>query len=303
MTDNRAAKRGKRFRTGAVYLSFVLPALIFYLIFFIYPSAGSVYFSFTDWHGLESRINFVGFDNYIAMFQDEVFFDAVEHTLIIMIVVVVVQNFIAILFANLLNHKFHGRNFCRTALFLPCILSPLSIGFIWSYILNPEDGILNVFLQKAGLSFLSGNWLGNPNLALFSIIVIIIWQNAGYSMVIYMAGLNSIPGSYYEAAKVDGASPWQIFRNISLPLIAPSITINVLLSVIGCMKTFDIVYATTGGGPGHATETIATLLFSKAFSGNYEYGYAAAIAIVLFAATMLLSQTLTRILRAREVDI
>lgn len=121
-------------------------------------------------------------------------------------------------------------------------------------------------------------------------------------MVIFMAGLNSISESYYEAARVDGASKWQLFRHVTMPLVAPSITINILLSVIGCMKIFDVVYATTNGGPGTATETIASLLYAKAFGGNFEYGYGAAIAIVLFVGTMALSQTLTFILRRREVE-
>lgn len=289
-------------KENMIYFSFMIPALLLFFTFFVYPSLGSIYYSLTNWHGLEKTINFVGLDNYMELFRDSRFYGAVWHTVQISVIVTVVQNGLALLLAVILNGKIYGRNFCRVGFFLPCILSPLAIGFIWSYILNPVDGVLNAFFHIVGLSFLANDWLGNANIALFTVMAIVIWQNTGYSMVIFMAGLNSVPDSYYEAAIVDGAGRWQLFRHITLPMVAPSVTINIMLSVIGCIKIFDVVYATTNGGPGNATETFTILLFSKAFGGNFEYGYGAAIAVVLFVFTMVVSQMLTRILRKREVE-
>ncbi len=286
-----------------VLFSFLVPALLFFSVFFLYPSLGSIYFSFTDWHGLERNIHFVGLQNFIRIFHEEVLGTAFKNTLLLVVIVTVVQNGIALTFAILLNGNIKSRNILRTVFFLPQTLSTLSIGFIWSYIYNPVDGILNVLFETLGLGFLKNDWLGNIHSALFSIMVIIIWQCAGFSMVVFLSGLKSIPPTYYEAATIDGASPFQKFRLVTLPLLMPAINVNILLSVIGGMKTFDVVFSTTGGGPGYETETIATTIFEKAFLGKYEYGYGTAIAIVLFVVILLLSQALSRFFRSREVEL
>ncbi len=303
LTEHRIAYRsGKKFSDEFLLFTFVIPALVLFCTFFIYPSVGSVYYSLTDWHGLEKTINFVGLQNYLRILQDEVLYTALKNTFLLVIVVTILQNTIALALAVALNGNIKTRNILRTVFFLPAVMSTLSVGYIWSYIYNPIDGILNTFLNKIGLDFLCNDWLGNADIALGSIMVIIIWQNAGYSMVIFLAGLQSISSVYYEASVIDGASSFQKFRHITIPLIAPAMTVNILLSVIGGMKTFDVIYATTGGGPGYETETFASMLFSKTFTGLNEYGYGTAIAVVLFLMILTISQLLTKFLRKREIE-
>lgn len=286
-----------------VLFSFVVPALVLYCVFFIYPSLSSVYYSFTDWSAMYKEINFIGIQNYVRIFQDDAFGKAIRNTLLIVIVVTIIQNVVALALAEGLNGNIKSRSILRTALFLPSVMSTLAVGFIWSYILNPVDGVLNIFLEKIGLSYLAMDWLGDANIALFSVMAIIIWQSAGYSMVIYLSGLQSISECYYEAADIDGASYIQKFKNITFPMISPAITINVTLCIIGGMRTFDVIYATTGGGPGYETETFASVLFSKAFKGLNEFGYGTAIGVVLFIMILVVSNAVTKFLRKREIDI
>ncbi|RED60579.1 MULTISPECIES: carbohydrate ABC transporter permease [Cohnella] len=295
-------KLNRRITTSMTWFTFLIPALILYGAFFIYPSAGSLYYSFTDWAGLSKNIDFVGFRNYIRIFEDEALLSAIKNTVILVVIVTVLQNVLALALAEALNGNIKSRNLLRTVFFLPAVMSTLAVGFIWSYLYNPVDGVINALLRSIGLSSLAQDWLGNPDTALYAIIVILIWQNAGYSMVIYLSGLQSISETYYEAASIDGANYAQKFKHITFPLIGPAITINVVLCVIGGMKTFDVIYATTGGGPGYATETFASILFRKAFSGMAEFGYGSAVAVVLFVVILLVSNLLTKFLRGREVE-
>lgn len=298
----RRQKLNRNKLTALTWFSFMIPALILYCVFFIYPSAGSLYYSFTDWSGLSKDIDFVGFRNYIRIFNDEALIEAIKNTVLLVVIVTVLQNVIALALAEALNGNIKTRNILRTIFFLPAVMSTLAVGFIWSYLYNPIDGIINMLLKNIGLSALAQDWLGNPDIALYAIMFIMIWQNAGYSMVIYLSGLQSISESYYEAASIDGANYVQKFKHITFPLIGPAITINIVLCVIGGMKTFDVIYATTGGGPGYSTETFASILFRKAFSGMVEFGYGSAIAVVLFAVILLVSNLLTNVLRKREVE-
>mgnify|MGYP001499119652 CR=1 FL=1 len=292
----------RKIRDNAQQLLFVVPALAVYLVFFIYPSAGSVYYSFTDWHGLEKTISFVGWDNYVRIFRDDAFVTAVRNTALIAAIVTIAQNAAALALAVGLNGRVYTRKLLRTAFFLPVVLSALSVGFIWSYMYNPVDGIVNAAFSQFGLQSWTRDWLGNADIALYAIMAIVIWQNVGYSMVIFLAGLQGVSDTYYEAADIDGAGAWRKFRHVTFPLIGPAVTVNVMLSVIGSLKLFDIIYATTGGGPGYATETIATLLFSNAFGGRNEYGYGSAIAIVLFGLIFVLSTLMVKFFRNREIE-
>lgn len=288
---------------GMVMFSFIIPALVLYCTFFIFPALSSVFYSFTDWTGLNKEINFIGIQNYINILQDDAFSKAIKNTCLIVVIVTVVQNVAALALAEALNGNVKARNILRTMLFLPAVMSTLAVGFIWSYMYNPVDGIINELLTKAGLAFLTNDWLGNADIALYSVMFIMLWQSTGYSMIIYLSGLQSISESYYEAADIDGANYFQKFRNITFPMIAPAITINVILCVIGGMKTFDVIYATTGGGPGYETETFASVLFSKAFRGMCEYGYGTALGVVLFISILIVSNVITKLLRKREIEI
>lgn len=282
---------------------FAAPAFILYSVFFIIPSLSSIYYGFTNWAGIEKNIKFIGFENYIKIFSDERVLAAFKNTIFLCIVLTAVQNVLALALAVGLDREIKTRNVLRTVFFMPSVISTLVVGFVWSYIYSPFEGLLNNVFGKLGLGLLQKDWLGDPKIVLYSIMIIILWQCTGYAMVIYLAGLQGISREYYEACDIDGAGPWKKFTMITFPLIAPSFTVNILLSVIGCLKVFDVIYATTMGGPGYATETIATIIFSKAFGSENEFGYATAIATMLFIVILGISAVLVKLLRAREIEV
>lgn len=265
---------------------FALPALALYAFVVLVPSVQGAGLAFTDWDGLSPVRHFVGLDNFQELLDDPAARGALRQTLIIAVAVTVVQNALGLLLALGVHSRIRSRFVLRVLLFAPAVMTPVVTAALWKYMLAP-DGALNGLLGALGLDGLRQNWLGDPDLALASVIGVIVWQFAGYSMVIFLAGLQGIPDEIYEAAAVDGAGPWRRFRSVVLPLLAPATTVNLMLSIIGGLKLFDQVWVMTSGGPGNATETLSTLLYKNAFQFN-EYGYSVAIAIVLtiFVAVM-----------------
>lgn len=292
----------KKLKSNENMISFLFycPALAFAILFFIYPVLSSFYYSLTDWDGVQNTSQFIGFDNFRKLTGDGKFFTAMRNTFIYSVCVVSIQNVAALILAVALDSSVRTRNALRTAFFTPAVMSALVVGYTWTFIYNPLFGVLNTLLTNIGLEFLALDWLGDPKLALGSVITITIWQFTGYSMVIFLTGLQGIPTELFEASSIDGTNGWQKFYHITFPLIAPAVTINVLLSMIGTMKAFDLIYVTTQGGPGYATETIATVLYSEAFQTN-RMGYGTAIAVVLFLIILVLSLIQLTILRRREV--
>ena len=194
-----------------------------------------------------------------------------------------------------------SRNALRVLFFAPAVLSPVVIAFLWKYMLNPQpDAGLNAMLGFLGLDFLQQNWLGDPSVALWAVGLTVVWQFAGFSMVIFLAALQGIPRELEEAAAIDGAGRFQRFRRIVLPLIAPAMTINLTLSTIGGLKLFDQVFAITNGGPGYSTETLSTLIYKQAFVFG-AYGYSTAVALVLTLLVAGLALLQVRYLQGREV--
>jgi raffinose/stachyose/melibiose transport system permease protein len=280
---------------------FAVPALLFYLVFFIIPSFSSVYYSFTNWDGL--RAVFTGFDNYIEMFKDTVIVSSMKNTLFYTIAITIVQNSMGLLVAILMDSKkIKGVHVLRTIFFMPYIMSTLVLGYVWSFMLEPNLGALNNILQTLGLNFLILDWLGNPNVARCMIVVFTVWQCYGYNMVIYLAGLSSVPQEIHEAGDIDGAGGFSKFWHITFPLLAPSFTINMMLTTMGCLKLFDQIYALTGGGPGYTTDSIATTIYNLGFRSNSRWGYGAAMSIVLFVCILIISTFQVRFLRGREVE-
>ncbi len=293
----------KRYSSDNVYWTlFLAPALLILSFFFIIPVIGGFVYSLTDWTGITKEINFVGIDNFKnLLFNDDKFYEEVFHTLIFSICITIFQNSIGLILALFLDKEFKGRNFFRMIYYLPAVLSPLVVGYAWSFIFNPNMGALNNLLDKTGFGFLAQDWLGNANLALFSVIFVIVWQYAGYSMIIYIAGLQNISLDIYEAAAIDGVSKWQKFKHITFPLLAPAFTINILLTIISTLKSFDHIFVMTKGGPGYATEVISTRLYSESFTYN-NMGYGSAISVVLFLIVTSISLILLKFLRNREVE-
>lgn len=279
---------------------FAVPALLVYALVVLYPSGAGIVYAFTDWSGI-GDFSFVGFDNFTQLWQDEAARGSVLNTLLLTVAIVVVQNGIGLALALGVHARIRSRALLRVIFFAPAVVSPVMVAFLWKYVYNPDpESGLNGILGAVGLGSWRQDWLGDPDLALWSVAFMVVWQFAGYSMVIFLAGLESVPDNLHEAAMIDGAGRWQRFRHVTWPLLAPAVTVNVMLSTIGGLKLFDQVYAATNGGPGHASETLSTVIYKQAFVfGNYGYSTAIALVLALFVAAVSLVQI--HFLRGREV--
>ncbi|MCJ1909694.1 carbohydrate ABC transporter permease [Planococcus ruber] len=267
-------------KTSKTIYLFFLPGLILYSIFFLYPTASALFYSFTDWDGFSEAFQFVGFHNFErALTGDSIFWKTVGNNLKFMLVVVILQTIVALAFAMIVLKNTKTTVFLRALYFFPTILSSVSVAFIWSFIYDPSLGILNQLLELAGLDFLAQNWLGNANIAIYSLAITQIWFHAGQMLIVFVAGLQAIPQEMYEVAKIEGASKWQTFRSVTWPLLAPSATIVVAYTTIQSFKAFDLVFAMTGGGPNNSTEIIATYIYEVAFR-SYQFGYASSISVI-----------------------
>jgi raffinose/stachyose/melibiose transport system permease protein len=273
------AKAPARRRSTSAPWWFVLPAMLLFAFVVLVPSARGVYYALTDWDGLDPSFSFVGLANFVEIFSDPIAAQAIWHTLLIAVAVTVIQNGFGLLLALGVNTRIKSRNVLRVFLFAPAVITPIVTAYLWRNLLGP-DGAINSLLSTVGLASWRQDWLGDPDLALWSVVAVVVWQFGGYSMVIFLAGLQSIPQEVNEAAAIDGCGPVRRFWSVTRPLLAPAFTINLMLSVIGGIKLFDQVYALTGGGPGHATDTISTLIYKDGFTLG-EFGYSIALAVVL----------------------
>ncbi|WP_404448907.1 sugar ABC transporter permease [Sutcliffiella horikoshii] len=284
-----------------LYLFFI-PGLIFYSIFFILPTISAVFYSFTDWDGLTTNFNFVGFENYTNLVtNDSIFIKAMTNNLKFMLFVVVFQTLFSLVFAVLLVKNTKTNVFLRALYFFPTILSSVSVAFIWSYMYDPNLGIINNLFSSVGLEMLANNWLGDQNIAIYSIAFVQVWFHTGQMLIIFVAGLQAIPEDLYEVAKIEGASRWQTFSRVTWPLIAPAATIVVAYTTIQSFKAFDLIYAMTRGGPNYATEILATHIYTTAFR-SFKFGYASAESVIFMLVIALITFLQFRVLRANRVE-
>lgn len=284
-----------------IFLFFV-PGFVLYSIFFLYPTASALFYSFTDWDGFSDAFQFIGFDNFERAFTgDSIFRKTIGNNLKFMLVVVVFQTLVALAFAMILIKNTKTTVFLRALYFFPTILSSVSVAFIWAFIYDPSLGILNQILEGAGLGFLAQNWLGNANIAIYSLAITQVWFHAGQMLIVFVAGLQAIPQEMYEVAKIEGASKWQTFRSVTWPLLAPSATIVVAYTTIQSFKAFDLVFAMTGGGPNNSTEIIATYIYDIAFR-SYQFGYASAISVIFMIIIAIITFLQFKALRSDRVS-
>jgi raffinose/stachyose/melibiose transport system permease protein len=256
---------------------FIVPGLVFYAVATLQPALSGAAQAFTEWDGFSPSRRFVGFDNFLAMFSDRAVVRALMNTFTIAITVTIVQNVIGLLLALGVNSRIKSRKILSAIFFAPAIVMPVVVAFLWQYLYAPF-GVLSGIVESMGLE--APDWLGDRNIALWSVIGVFIWQFAGYSMVIFLAGLQGIPPEVLEASEVDGASSTQKLFYIQLPLLGPALIVNVILTLVHGLKVFDLVWVMTQGGPGFATQTLSTLIFENAFAFN-KVGYSNAIALVL----------------------
>ena len=297
---SRSAASAWRPARLAPYL-WVLPAIALFLVFRLYPIAFGLYLSLNEWDGVKPML-FRGLANYRqAIFEDATFRLALWHNVVFAIGTVIGKNTIAIVLAVLLNGEIRARTFFRTTLFMPVVMSFVVVGLLWGWIFNFQFGLLNNLLVAAGLEDWRVDWLGNPSLALFSLIGVDVWKWYGFHMVIYLAGLQAIPPTLYEAAMIDGASGWQQFRRVTLPLLRPIVVVNVTLALMGAFNVFDLIYVMTQGGPANATNVVMIHAYLQGFK-FYQMGYAAAISYVLMAVVIVLSALQIRLLRGESYE-
>jgi len=274
-----------------------VPAVAFTLaVHFVFPLIGSWY-AFTDWNGI-GKARFIGLGNFREILRTDATRGALYHTLELAACFVVSVNFIGLALALGLNHAIKSRHFLRSLFFLPVVVSPIAVAFVWRYIFD-YYGPLNKTLDAIGLGAWKHPWLADPSWALWTILLVLLWEFSGLTMILYLAGLQTIPDELYEASSVDGATTWTRFRRITLPLLAPAFTVAWTLTLIFGLRLFDQVLGLTGGGPGVATETLATQMWKQTWVlGRFGYGAALGLTLASLIAVLAVSQLL--LLRMRE---
>ncbi|WP_172250180.1 carbohydrate ABC transporter permease [Saccharibacillus deserti] len=277
----------------------ILPALLIYCVFFVVPALTGLYYSFTDWRLDRVGIKFIGWANFERIFTDKTLLLAIKNTLIFAVATVIGKNLIGLALAIALNMRLKTRNILRAVFYSPSILSVLVISIVFTPMLRSE-GTINRIFESAGLGFLSQSWLTDPQIVIWTVAAVSVWQHAGFQMAIYLAGLQSIPKDYYEAATIDGAGAWRSFRSITLPLLLPALNINLMLTLIGGLKVFSEVFVLTGGGPGNASQVVGTIIL-RSF-GEGSWGLGTAVNTLLFAAVTIIAIPLLIFMRRKEVS-
>jgi len=281
---------------------FVIPALVLFLIFWIVPVLQLFYYSMTNFNGINYDYDYVGFKNYLTLLKDGSMINAIKNTLIYAVVVVVLNNILGLVIAMALNVKLRGKAFFRTVAYVPALFSAIVVGFIWSYVYMPDSGMIASIMTAMGLDGSSFNVLGNYKTALYAIALVEVWKGFGATMIIYLAGLQTVDDSLLEAGKIDGCSQWQLIRKIKLPLISATVTINVILAVIGGLKAFDYSFIMTNGGPGKSTNTLMFSIYRIAFN-DQMMGKASAFSVVAFAVIILITVFMLFYMNKREVEL
>lgn len=275
--------------------------MLIYLCFVLAPIVISVGYSLTNYNPFRPPTRYVGFHNYRVLFEDEEFLHALKVTTTLTVIVVIVPNVLGLLVALLLDRRGWFYNALRSVFFVPVVLSSVVVSIIWTRMMA-DDGVVNKALRGLGVHDPPG-WLSDPDLAVYSIGIILSWQTLGFCVVVYLAGLQGVPKELHEAAAIDGASPLQRFRNVTWPLLAPALTINTVVQLISAFKVFDHIQVITDGGPGEGTTaSIAFTVLRIGFTANRQ-GYASAMAIVMLVIIAIASAVALKVLRRREVDL
>lgn len=277
----------KAIRSNLIGYSFILPNLIGYAIFVFIPVIFSFVLSVMKWDGSRTPMEFVGLSNFVQIFNDRIFVQSFFHTIQYALLTVLPTLVLALLLAVLLNHKLKGIAVFRTAFYFPYIASIVAVGAVWNMLFQPDFGPINEFLRFIGISK-PPRWVVDVKWAMVAISIVSVWKYMGYYMIVYLAALQGISGSLYEAAGIDGANGFQKLRYITIPMLTPTTFFVLIMLTIQCFKVFDLVYVMTGGGPGNATKTLVNYIYEKAFT-SWEFGPASAGALVLFSVVLVVT--------------
>lgn len=286
----------RTWRERLVGLSFLVPALMLFAVFVVYPIIYNVQASTLKWDGVNAG-TFVGLANYSQLMVDPIFHRALINSALWIPLTIIPQGVMGFLLAVALNQKLRGSTIYRALFFIPAILSPVVVGIVWQRIMDPFNGVLTQIGQATGIEFLTNNYLSDPSTAIFAVIFVNVWMWTGFSMLFYLAGLQLIDPSVLEAARIDGASGVQTLARITFPLLKSTTLSLVLLGVIGSLKTFELVYVMTEGGPNHASEMLPTFAFLEAFRLQ-NVGYASTISMVLLVIAVVSSLSMVRVFGA-----
>ncbi len=279
-------------------IGLMVPTLLVYSIFIILPVIIAVRYSFTKYSGI-GQAKFTGLKNYARLFQDKIFWISFKNTMVMFVLAFVLLLTLSFAIALLLNNRLKAVDFSKALIFSPAIIAPIIVGIIWVYILDPNIGIINNVLDAIGAGGLKAKWIGGDKLSPYSIAIIYFWQQLGYLVTIFIAGLKMIPGDVLEAVKIDGASTVQEIRYVIIPMMRTTISTVAVLIITGVFKIFEIVQQTTGGGPNHLSETLVTYSYSMTFSSS-DYGYGMSLATVTFLLSLLITAVYSTVTKERE---
>lgn len=277
---------------------FLGPAIIFFTLIVFIPFIGGMMYSFTSWNGVSDNITYVGFDNIINLAKDESFIESFWFTTRFTLASVIISNGFGLLLALILTKALKSAKILRTVFFIPNVISGLLLGFIWQFIF--VKGFASVG-ELTGLAFFNLPWLGTSNTAFWALIIVTVWQTAGYLMIIYIAGIMNVSPELKEAASIDGATSWQQFKDVTLPMIMPSITVCLFLSISWAFKMFDLNFSLTKGGPFNSTKSVALDIYVEAFQ-NSRYGDGAAKALVFFVVVAIITAIQVKVTKGKEVE-
>ena len=293
---------GAGWRQRLEIVMFVSPALALMAVFVLWPVIAAVRMSFYHWKGFGPMDEFVGLDNYKLVLQDDVFTDAVVHNFTIVVLSLLIQLPLGLALALLLNRRIRGRGLLRTIVFVPYVVAEVIAGVIWFQLLQPQYGVIDTTLNAIGITPPEQGFLGTPSLALPTMFVVLTWKYLGLAVLLFLAGLQSVPDELYEAAQLDGASWWQTQRRVAIPLLGPTIRTWAFLSMIGSLQLFDMVWVMTHGGPANATTTMATYLVNQG-TARSNYGIAGAASVVLFVVGFVMALAYQAVVLRRDTAV
>lgn len=278
-TKAKSSASNRKFKKTLTISLFVAPALFVYALYVIYPILSTLSYSFYEWNGVNEKV-FIGLENYARMFNDDIFWVALKNNIWVVFASVFVQIPLGLVMALLLFAPIRGIRFFNGVYFIPFLMSTVAVGMLWGLMYDPINGAINQGISLLGFENIA--WLSEKNIAIFSVLMVIVWQFSPFYMILFKAGIVGISEDMYEAAEIDGANYFQKFLKITLPLLAPTIVTSSILAIVGSLKSFDLFYIMTGGGPNHGTEILGTYMYKQAFI-NYNMGYGSTIAFTMFA--------------------
>lgn len=300
-TGSGRSRRRRRALHWLTAVGFQAPALVLFGTLVLLPMLFALYASFFRWGGFGMPDDYIGGDNFTRLLQDPVFLGDLWRCLLLVGLSLLLQLPFALALAVALNQKIRGRAVYRMLFFAPYILSEAITGVLFSMIFAPDAGLADHVLGAIGLDGVGGQWFAAPSTVMATLFLVMTWKYFGFHMMLYLAGLQSIPAELTEAALIDGAGPWQRFRNVTLPLLAPTLRISVFLSVIGSIQLFDLVWVVTAGGPDHHSETMAVTMFQYGFK-RYQVGYASAISVAMFGISLVFALAYQRFVLRRDLQ-